>query len=91
VASSFSCVFPSRSTVIGGPPDFSWTTWAAAYLLRAWIERYGVTRALYTDWKNVYVRTANAQERLREKPQSPRSDKWFPQVSAALVLFSEQG
>ena len=29
------------------------TTWAAAHLLRAWIERYGVPRALYTDWKNV--------------------------------------
>jgi transposase len=41
------------------------TTWAAAHLLRAWIERYGVPRALYTDWKNVYVRTPNAQERLR--------------------------
>src|SRR5438445_2749678 len=25
VTSSFSPVFPSRSTVIGGPPDFSWT------------------------------------------------------------------
>jgi transposase len=41
------------------------TTWAAAHLLRSWIERYGVPRALYTDWKNVYVRTANARERLR--------------------------
>jgi len=41
------------------------TTWAAAHLLRAWFECYGVPRALYTDWKNVYVRTANAQERLR--------------------------
>src|SRR2546429_1943360 len=40
------------------------TTWAAAHLLRAWIERYGV-RALYTDWKNVYVRLPNVQERLR--------------------------
>ena len=29
------------------------TTWAAAHLLRAWIERYGVPRAVYTDWKNV--------------------------------------
>src|SRR5437899_6108996 len=41
------------------------TTWAAAHLLRAWIERYGVPRALYTDWKNVYVRLPNVQERLR--------------------------
>jgi len=41
------------------------TTWAAAGVLRRWIERYGVPQALYTDWKNVYVRPPNAQERLR--------------------------
>ncbi|MGC9198179.1 MAG: hypothetical protein ACP5E5_04480 [Acidobacteriaceae bacterium] len=29
------------------------TTWAAANLLRTWIEGYGVPKALYTDWKNV--------------------------------------
>ena len=38
------------------------TTWAAAGLLRRWIERYGVPRALYTDWKTVYVRAATAAE-----------------------------
>ena len=41
------------------------TTWSAADLLRAWIERYGVPKALYTDWKNVYVREATEAERLR--------------------------
>ncbi len=41
------------------------TIWAAAGVLRRWIERYGVPQALYTDWKNVYVRPANAQERER--------------------------
>lgn len=47
------------------------TIWAAAGVLRAWIESYGVPRALYTDWKNVYVRPANAQERVRgEEPQT---------------------
>ena len=30
------------------------THWAAARVLRGWIELYGVPRALYTDWKNVY-------------------------------------
>jgi hypothetical protein len=44
------------------------TIWAAAALLRSWIEHYGVPRALYTDWKNVYVRPPNAQERLRGEP-----------------------
>lgn len=45
------------------------TTWAAADLLRRWVERYGVPQALYTDWKNVYVRRATPREQLRgEEP-----------------------
>jgi hypothetical protein len=45
------------------------TIWAAAGALRAWIERYGVPLKLYVDWKNLYKRAANAQERLRgEEP-----------------------
>ena len=40
------------------------TIWAAAGVLRAWIEQHGVPLALYTDWKNVYVREPNAKERL---------------------------
>jgi transposase len=39
------------------------TIWAAVAILRAWIERYGIPRALYTDWKNVYVRRPNQEER----------------------------
>ncbi|HEU5232494.1 MAG TPA: ISNCY family transposase, partial [Terriglobales bacterium] len=38
------------------------TIWAAARLLRRWIEVHGVPRALYTDWKNVYVRAATERE-----------------------------
>jgi transposase len=38
------------------------TIWAAADVLRRWIERYGVPLTLYTDWKNVYVRAPNAEE-----------------------------
>jgi hypothetical protein len=41
------------------------TIWAAAGVLRAWIERYGVPLKLYVDWKNLYKRSANAQEGLR--------------------------
>jgi transposase len=40
------------------------TTWAAADVLRVWIEQYGVPQALYTDWKNVYVRRPTEAERL---------------------------
>jgi transposase len=39
------------------------TIWAAVGVLRAWIERYGLPRALYTDWKNVYVRRPTLEER----------------------------
>lgn len=47
------------------------TTWAAAKLLRHWIEQYGVPKALYTDWKNVYVQPPSVQEKIRgEKPQT---------------------
>jgi len=41
------------------------TTWAAVDVLRAWVEKYGVPHALYTDWKNVYLREPTAKERLR--------------------------
>jgi transposase len=40
------------------------TIWAAVGVLRAWIERYGMPKALYTDWKNVYVRPRNQAERV---------------------------
>ena len=40
------------------------TIWAAVGVLRAWMEKYGVPRALYTDWKNVYVREPTAKELL---------------------------
>ena len=40
------------------------TIWAAADVLRRWIEAYGVPLALYTDWKNVYVRAPTAEEQV---------------------------
>jgi hypothetical protein len=43
-----------------GPQE---TIWAAVGILRAWIDRFGIPHALYTDWKNVYVRVPNAEER----------------------------
>jgi hypothetical protein len=44
------------------------TIWAAVGILRAWMEKYGVPRALYTDWKNVYVREPTQKELLHGKP-----------------------
>jgi transposase len=43
------------------------TIWAAARVLRQWIEKYGVPLALYTDWKNVYVREPTEKEQLHGK------------------------
>jgi transposase len=40
------------------------TIWAAADVLRRWIETYGVPLALYTDWKTVYVREPTAEEQI---------------------------
>lgn len=38
------------------------TIWAAVDVLCAWIGKYGVPRALYTDWKNVYKRQPTSAE-----------------------------
>jgi transposase len=43
------------------------TIWAAVRVLRQWIGKYGVPLALYTDWKNVYVREPTAKEQLHGK------------------------
>src|ERR1700694_3624903 len=43
------------------------TIWAAAGVLRAWIEKHGVPQRLYTDWKNVYQRKATPAEQLGGK------------------------
>jgi len=40
------------------------TIWAAVGVVRSWIGRYGVPRALYTDWKNIYVRRPTEEERV---------------------------
>jgi transposase len=58
------------------------TIWAAVGLLRAWIARYGIPRALYTDWKNVYVRRPNQEE--RETGAEPLTQ--FGRMCAALGI-----
>jgi transposase len=58
------------------------TIWAAVGILRAWIARYGIPRALYTDWKNVYVRRPNQEE--RETGAEPLTQ--FGRMCAALGI-----
>jgi hypothetical protein len=52
---------------------------------RGWIEHYGVPRALYTDWKNVYVRSPNAQERMRGEVRE--ISQQFPPTAGAQQVF----
>src|SRR6185295_11937386 len=42
------------------------TIWAAVAVVREWIAAYGIPQALYTDWKNVYVRPPTEEERLTQ-------------------------
>jgi len=58
------------------------TIWAAVDVLRLWIETYGIPQALYTDWKNVYVRVAT--ERERTEGRVPRTQ--FGRMCAALDI-----
>jgi transposase len=58
------------------------TIWAAVEILRAWIACYGIPQALYTDWKNVYVRRPNQEE--RETGAEPLTQ--FGRMCAALGI-----
>ncbi len=58
------------------------TIWAAAHVLRRWIEARGVPLALYTDWKNVYVRVPNQAERASGAPPVTQ----FGRMCAALDI-----
>src|SRR3989454_10151929 len=64
------------------------TIWAAAGVLRGWIERYGVPRALYTDWKNVYVRPPNAQERRSGEPAVTQFGRMCGKLGLRIIAAS---
>jgi transposase len=64
------------------------TIWAAAGVLRRWIERYGVPQALYTDWKNVYVRSPNAGERMRGEPAVTQFGRMCAKLGIGIIAAS---
>jgi hypothetical protein len=64
------------------------TIWAAAGVLRRWIERYGVPLALYTDWKNVYVRPPNAEERARGEPAVTQFGRMCAKLGIRIIAAS---
>jgi hypothetical protein len=57
-------------------------------VLRRWIERYGVPQALYTDWKNVYVRPPNAQERMRGEPAVTQFGRMCAKLGIEIIAAS---
>ena len=64
------------------------TIWAAAGVLRRWIERYGVPQALYTDWKNVYVRSPNAEERASGEPAVTQFGRMCAKLGIRIIAAS---
>jgi transposase len=64
------------------------TIWAAAGVLRRWIARYGVPQALYTDWKNVYVRPPNAAERMRGEPAVTQFGRMCAKLGIGIIAAS---
>jgi transposase len=64
------------------------TIWAAAGALRAWVERYGVPRALYVDWKNLYKRGATAKERLRGEEPLTQFGRMCAKLGIELIAAS---
>ena len=64
------------------------TIWAAAGILRRWIERYGVPQALYTDWKNVYMRPPNAEERERGEPAVTQFGRMCAKLGVRIIAAS---
>jgi transposase len=58
------------------------TTWAVAETLRVWVERYGIPRAIYADWKNVYQ--YEPSERQKQAGEFPLTQ--FGRICAELGI-----
>ena len=61
---------------------------AAVGVLRSWIGRYGVPRALYTDWKNVYKRQPTEKERLRGKAPTTQFGRMCERLQIRIIAAS---
>jgi transposase len=64
------------------------TIWAAVAVLRRWIEAYGIPQALYTDWKNVYVRPPTEEERLTEAEPLTQFGRMCAQLGIRIIPAS---
>lgn len=61
------------------------TIWGAVRVLRRWIERYGVPLALYVDGKNIYVREATAQEKMRGEQPLTQFGRMCAQLGIGII------
>ena len=61
------------------------TIWAAAAVLHAWITAYGVPRALYTDWKNVYKRVPTLKEQTRGEEAFTQFGRMCHKLDIAII------
>jgi transposase len=64
------------------------TIWAAVAVLRAWIGAYGIPQALYTDWKNVYVRPPTEEERLTQAEPLTQFGRMCAQLGIRIIPAS---
>jgi transposase len=64
------------------------TIWAAVAVLRDWIEAYGSPQALYTDWKNVYVRLPTEEERLTQTAPLTQFGRMCAQLGIRIIPAS---
>lgn len=64
------------------------TIWAAVGVLRAWIGQYGIPHALYTDWKNVYVRPPNQEERASGAAPLTQFGRMCAKLGIAIIAAS---
>jgi transposase len=64
------------------------TIWSAVGVLTAWMEKYGVPRALYTDWKNVYVREPTPKEVLHGTPALTQFGRMCERLGIKIIAAS---
>jgi transposase len=64
------------------------TIWAAVAVLREWLTAYGIPQALYTDWKNVYVRPPTQEEQLTKAEPLTQFGRMCAQLGIRIIPAS---
>ena len=62
--------------------------WAAVAVLRKWVTKYGIPKALYTDWKNVYVKQLGPQQELRGEAPVTQFGRMCAQLGIRIIAAS---